>query len=149
LSSFRYDTVESLSDALSTFLSSKLKNHSAIFESLASSKNWLEALGDFSSIEIESTKAKDNSLHLLWTNREDSEVVQFIEARIRLISLALNRINPLYYNATQSLALTYQKILDGVEEWELLYYFSDFLGELDKANAVSMEINRQLQLERP
>jgi hypothetical protein len=63
--------------------------------------------------------------------------------------LALNRINPLYYNATQSLALTYQKILDGVEEWELLYYFSDFLGELDKANAVSMEINRQLQLERP
>lgn len=149
LSSFRYDTVESLSDALSTFLSSKLKNHSAIFESLASSKNWLEALGDFSSIEIESTKAKDNSLHLLWTNREDPEVVQFIEARIRLISLALNRINPLYYNATQSLALTYQKILDGVEEWELLYYFSDFLGELDKANAVSMEINRQLQLERP
>jgi REP element-mobilizing transposase RayT len=149
LSSFRYDTVESLSDALSTFLSSKLKNHSAIFESLASSKNWLETLGDFSSIEIESTKAKDNSLHLLWTNREDPEVVQFIEARIRLISLALNRINPLYYNATQSLALTYQKILDGVEEWELLYYFSDFLGELDKANAVSMEINRQLQLERP
>ncbi|MGB0375182.1 MAG: hypothetical protein ACPGEE_04115 [Opitutales bacterium] len=149
LSAFGLETVESLRSTLSSFLNTQLKNNSAQFESLASSKNWLEVLGDFSSIEIKSTKAKDNSLHLLWENRADPAVVQFIEARIRLISLALNQINPLYYNAAQSLALTYQKILDGVEEWELLFYFSDFLGELDKANAVSLEITRQLQSERP
>ena len=82
-------------------------------------------------------------MHLLWLNREDPSVVQFIEARIRLILYALNQINPLYYNATQSLALTYQKILDASEEWELLYYFSDFLGELDKANTVSLQISKQ------
>ncbi|MDA0849421.1 MAG: hypothetical protein O2827_06690, partial [Verrucomicrobia bacterium] len=149
LSAFGLETVESLRSTLSSFLNTQLKNNSAQFESLASSKNWLEVLGDFSSIEIKSTKAKDNSLHLLWENRADPAVVQFIEARIRLISLALNQINPLYYNAAQSLALTYQKILDGVEEWELLFYFSDFLGEFDKANAVSLEITRQLQSERP
>ena len=149
LSAFGLETVESLRSTLSSFLNTQLKNNSAQFESLASSKNWLEVLGDFSSIEIKSTKAKDNSLHLLWENRADPAVVQFIEARIRLISLALNQINPLYYNAAQSLALTYQKILDGVEEWELLFYFADFLGELDKANAVSLEITRQLQSERP
>ena len=72
--------------------------------------------------------------------------VEVIEARIYLISLALNRINPLYYNSAQSLALTYQKILDGSEEWELLYYFSDFLGELDQANAVYRQISQELKL---
>ena len=86
---------------------------------------------------------------MLWLNREDPSVVQFIEARILLISYSLNHINPLYYNAAQSLALTYQKILDGVEEWEFLYYFSDFLGELDKANTVSLQITKQLQSQRP
>ena len=134
---------------LSDFLESQYRNNLPQFESLNTSKNWLEALGDFSSIEIKSTQVKHNSLHLLWLNREDPSVVQFIEARIRLISYALNQINPLYYNAAQSLALTYQKILDGVEEWELLYYFSDFLGELDKANTVSLQITKQLQSQSP
>ena len=144
--SFRLDSIESLQETFLVFLSTQSNNNVANFESLTDSKNWLEAIGDFSSIEIES---KHNSSHLLWMNREDPKVVQFIKARIQLISLALNQINPLYYNAAQSLALTYQKILDGVEEWELLYYYSDFLAELDRSNTVSLEISKQLQSELP
>ena len=147
--SFNFDSEESLQNGLSDFLESQYRNNLPQFESLGASKNWLEALGDFSSIKIQSTQTQHNSLHLLWLNREDPSVIQFIEARIRLISYALNQINPLYYNAAQSLALTYQKILDGVEEWELLYYFSDFLGELDKANTVSLQITKQLQSQLP
>ena len=149
LSAFCFENFKSFSSVLSLFLSNQLDNYSAEFKSLASSKKWLETLGDFSSIEIESKKSKDNSLHLLWLSRADPMIIQFIEARIILISLALNEINPLYYNAAISLGLTYQKILDGVEEWELLYYYSDFLHELDKANTVSVEIDRQLKLEGP
>lgn len=147
--SFQFDSEESLRNSLGDFLNSELSNNLAQFESLEASKNWLEAVGDFSSIEISSINEKRNSLHFLWINREDPLVVQFIQARIRLISLALNQINPLYYNAAQSLALTYQKILDGVEEWELLYYFSDFLGELDQANEVCYQINKQFQSKLP
>lgn len=146
---FNFDSEESLQNGLSDFLEAQYSNNSPKFECLSVSKNWLVALGDFSSIEIQSTQAKHNSLHLLWLNREDPSVMQFIEARIRLISYALSQINPLYYNAAQSLALTYQKILDGVEEWELLYYFSDFLGELDKANTVSLQISKQLESQLP
>lgn len=145
----QFDSQASLFNGLNDFLTTELNNHLSQFESLAASKNWLEAVADFSSIEIQSNKRKHNSMHLLWKNREDPSVVQLIEARIKLISLALNQINPLYYNAAQSLALTYQKILDGVEEWELLYYFADFLGEFDQANAVSHQINKQLQSELP
>ena len=147
--SFNFDSEESMQDGLSEFLESQYRNNLPQFKNLSTSKNWLEALGDFSSIEIQSTQAKHNSLHLLWLNREDPSVIQFIEARIRLISYAISQINPLYYNATQSLALTYQKILDGLEEWELLYYFSDFLGELDKVNTVSLQITKQLQSKLP
>ena len=147
--SFKFDSEESLQNNMHEFLKSQYRNNLPQFESLNASKNWLEALWDFSSIEIQATQAKDNRLHLLWLNREDPSVVQFIEARIRLISYALNQINPLYYNAAQSLGLTYQKVLDGVEEWELLYYFSDFLGELDKANTVSLQIAKQLQSKIP
>ena len=146
---FKFDSEESLQNGLSDFLKLQYRNNLPQFESLSASKNWLEALGDFSSIEIQSTRAKHNSLHLLWLNREDPSVIQFIKARILLISYGLNQINPLYYNAAQSLALTYQKILDGVEEWELLYYFSDFLGELDKANTVSLQISKKLESQLP
>jgi hypothetical protein len=147
--SLRSNTEKSLHDALSTFLNSEYQYNVAQFESLASSKKWLESLGDVSSVKIESIEKKHNSLHLLWVNRENPSLVLFIKARIHLISLALNRINPLYYNAAQSLALTYQKILDGVEEWELLYYFSDFLTELDQANSVSHQIDKQFELKLP
>ena len=147
--SLQFDSQASLLNGLNDFLRTELNNHLSQFESLAASRNWLEAVADFSSIEIQSNKRKHNSMHLLWKNREDPSVVQLIKARLKLISLALNQINPLYYNAAQSLALTYQKILDGVEEWELLYYFSDFLGEFDQANAVSHQINKQLQSELP
>ena len=147
--SLKIDSEESLQNSMHEFLKSQYRNNLPQFESLNASKNWLEALGDFSTIEIQSTQAKHNSLHLLWLNRRDPSVVQFIEARIRLISYALNQINPLYYNAAQSLALTYQKILDAVEEWELLYYFSDFLGEMDKANTVSLQITKQLKSQIP
>ena len=147
--SFRLDSIESLQEKFLVFLSIQSKKTVANFESLADSKKWLEAIGDFSSIEIESIESKHNSLHLLWINRDDPKVVQFIKARIQLISLALSQLNPLYYNAGQSLALTYQKILDGAEEWEILYYYSDFLAELDQSNTVSLEISKQLQSELP
>ena len=90
---------------MSEFLESQYRNNLPQFESLNASKNWFGSAWGFSSIEIQSTQAKDNSLHLLWLNRKDPSVIQFIEARIRLISYALNQINPLYYNAAQSLVI--------------------------------------------
>ena len=144
-SSSKFESEESMQNNLSEFLKSQYRITFPKFENLNASKSWLESLGEFSSFEIEPLKGKHSSLHLLWVNREDPSIVQFIEARILLISLALNEINPIYYNAAQSLALTYQKILDGVEEWELLYYFSDYLSQFEKANTVSLQISKQLQ----
>ena len=135
--------------ALNEFLNLKYRNNLGKFETLAVSKNWLEALADFSSIEIESSKTKLNSLHLLCLYKADPRLIEIIKARIHLISLGLSKINPLYYNAALSLALTYQKILDSTEEWESLYYFSDFLDEIGKANTVSLQITEQLKLQRP
>lgn len=141
-----FDSERSLQNVLSDFLKSQYRNKLPRFEDLTASKNKLEVLGDFSSIEIQSNQIKLNSLNSLWLNRSDPSVVQLIEARIYLILYALNKINPLYFNAAQSLALVYQKILDANEEWELIYYFSDFLQEMDKANTVCIQISKKIQL---
>ena len=81
----------------------------------------------------------------LWAERDSPKLRRVLEARIELISMALARINPLYYNAAQSLALTYQSLLDASYEWEVLSLFSEYLDAMDRAQSVHEQISEALE----
>ena len=76
------------------------------------------------------------TLHEVWENREDEQIQSLLKSRLQLIALVSVRINPVYYNALQSLALVYQKMLSGDNEWDSYLFLSDFLKDLDSAERI-------------
>ncbi len=134
-----------LDEEFKTFLDKKRRVQQAHFMELDISMSWLESIGDLSSLEFTSLpKINDLNLSNLWRYRKNTEVVSLIEARMELLSLALNRINPVYFNAAQSLILTFERIIRGEDQWESLYYLSDYLEELDRANLIKETIEAKL-----
>lgn len=127
------------------FLRIEQDKHRGQFMDLNRSKAWLESLASFSEMTLDgSSQSVRLRVNPLWAQRKSPELRRTLEARIDLISMALSRINPLYYNAAQSLALTYQSILDASQEWEVLSFFSDYLDAMDRAQSVHEQIAEAL-----
>lgn len=128
------------------FLQQEQAKYRGQFFDLNRSKVWLESLASFSEISFETdTQFEDLRVQSLWSQRESPEFRRTLEARIELITMALSRINPLYYNAAQSLALSYQTLLDAEYKWELLYYFADYLQAMDRAQELHAQITEALE----
>ncbi len=134
-----------LEEEFKTFLDKKRREKQGPFMDLEISMVWLESIGDLSSLEFNSLPdIKDLNLSNLWRYRKNTEVIDLIKARMELLSLALNRINPVYFNAAQSLILTFERIIRGEAQWESLYYLSNYLEELDRANLIKETIEAKL-----
>ena len=111
------------------------------YESLEKSHDWLKEMTELHVGDSE----KAMSLHQIWEKRDDARIKTLIEARLQMISLVIIRINPVYYNALQSLALVYQTILDGENEWDMYLYLSDYLKEEDRAQSIHQAIQSHFQ----
>lgn len=128
------------------FLKVEQSKYRGQFMELSRSKEWLESLARFSEMKLEGIPQRTNlSAHNLWAERDSPKLRRVLEARIELISMALVRINPLYYNAAQSLALTYKSLLDASYEWEVLSLFSEYLDAMDRAQSVHEQISEALE----
>ena len=104
------------------------------FETLDKSREWLNAMTNLHVAKENSGKLM--TLHEVWENREDGQIQSLLKSRLQLIALVSVRINPVYYNALQSLALVYQKMLSGDNEWDSYLFLSDFLKDLDSAERI-------------
>ena len=104
------------------------------FETLEKSREWLNAMTKLHVAEGKSEELM--TLHEVWENREDEQIQSLLKSRLQLIALVSVRINPVYYNALQSLALVYQKMLSGDNEWDSYLFLSDFLKDLDSAERI-------------
>ena len=107
------------------------------YETLKKSKDWLNSMTELHIAGTEETV----TLHQLWETRSDASIQALIEARLQLLSLVINRVNPVYYNALQSLALVYQTLLVSENEWDTYLYLSDFLKEFDQAQAIHQRVD--------
>ncbi|MAH40027.1 MAG: hypothetical protein CML08_01320 [Puniceicoccaceae bacterium] len=130
----------------SEFLKVEQSKYQGQFMELNRSKEWLESLARFSEMKLKGIPQYTNlNAHNLWAERNSPKLRRVLEARIELISMALARINPLYYNAAQSLALTYKSLLDASYEWEVISLFSEYLDTMDRAQTVHEQISKALE----
>ena len=112
---------------------------------IESSKLWLESLSNLSLVSLSSIPEINNkNLIELWDYRGNTDLRSLIDARIELITLALNRINPLYYNAAHSLALTYNSVLNSSNRWECISFLAQYLEDLDLAVSMHEDILKNL-----
>ena len=126
-------------ESYSLLYSSAFDSINEQFESLEKSREWLNAMTKLHVTKEQSEQLM--TLHEVWENRKDEQIQSLLQSRLQLIALVSVRINPVYYNALQSLALVYQKILSGDKEWDSYLFLSDFLQDFDSAERIHNTIN--------
>ena len=127
------------------FLNQKRFESRGLYMDIESSKLWLESLSNLSLVSLSSIPEINNkNLIELWDYRGNTDLRSLIDARIELITLALNRINPLYYNAAHSLALTYNSVLNSSNRWECISFLAQYLEDLDLAVSMHEDILKNL-----
>jgi hypothetical protein len=110
----------------------------ALFDSLTASAQWIEALSgidDFVQLGIEVKNLRD-----LWRYRADERVRDLIVIRLGKMVAHMDRVNPAYQNAQQSLGLLYEGLLKGKKEHAFLFSLSAFLGDLTDAEGLRKDV---------
>lgn len=103
-----------------------------------------EELLRFSTITVEINGADENlDLRGIWQYRHKATVQAAISWRLREIKLALNRFNPVYYNALHSLGRLYETYLTPESE-RFLEFESIYLSDLKRAQRLDRFIVQQL-----
>lgn len=106
-----------------------------LFEAMTDSRVWMEQMANFD-VYREAGGAMKN-IRSLWALRDDVKIRSILEARIELISLRLEIINPLYFNAARSLGALYEIALDpDTASYQFMHALVAYLGDLDNAKKI-------------
>lgn len=105
------------------YLSQELEH----YESLDVSRTWIEELANFDAYRVSGGELKN--LMELWTHRDDEALLAVLAARHQIIALRLERVNPAYFNAAQSLGVLYETTLQAERRFEFLHAFTAYLSD--------------------
>ncbi|MEN8791309.1 MAG: hypothetical protein ABF322_11305 [Lentimonas sp.] len=106
-----------------------------VFETMTDSRVWIEQMVNFDIYR--EAGAEFENLRSLWKYRNDEQVRSILEARVELISLRLEIVNPLYFNAARSLGALYEIALDAdVATHKFLHALVAYLGDLQDAKQI-------------
>lgn len=104
-----------------------------VLETMGVSREWLAALGHFSTsliIDLHGVRKELNlDLRGIWTHRERPEIQELVRARYEILRLQMTRINPAYYNAALSLGVLFEDILYDESSQKYLHSLTTYLSE--------------------
>lgn len=118
------------------------------FESMQTSREWLEAVADLGSVAIVQVDEPVN-LRSLRAHRDSEEVRELIAARYQILRLRLGRCNPAFFNAAQSLGALFETFLNDEASHRYLHALIVFLGDMEDAKELQIAIGSKLSGDEP
>ena len=97
------------------------------YDSMDASQAWLAELADFDTYRAAGGELKD--LKELWVHRSDEALRAVIAARREIIAIRIERVNPAYFNAAQSLGALYETTLQSERKFEFIHAFTAYLSD--------------------
>jgi len=108
-------------------MASALSEDPEHYDSLDVSRAWLEELANFDVYRASDGELKD--LMQLWKHRDDETLRTIIDARREIIAIRMERVNPAYFNAAQSLGALYETTLHSERKFEFIHAFTTYLSD--------------------
>lgn len=133
--------IVTLNDWWSISLEELLQPEEELMETMAGSREWIEALADFSDAEIE-----DLNLKQIWDERENEAVRDLIEARYEILKLRIIRVNPAYFNSARSLGALYETYLLGDQRYKYMHRLAAFLSDFEDAKILEEVVTKALDV---
>jgi hypothetical protein len=97
------------------------------YENLDVSRAWIEDLANLDAYRASGGEL--GNLMELWTHRADEALRAVLAARQQIIALRLERVNPAYFNAAQSLGALYETTLQTERRFEFIHAFTAYLSD--------------------
>ncbi|MFW5874488.1 MAG: hypothetical protein ACOCVJ_03720 [Verrucomicrobiota bacterium] len=113
------------------------------FQGMDPSLRWLEALSDVSGLQ-EASDASPITLRSLWKLREEEAVREALSARVEILRLGLEQVNPAYFNSAQSLGALYETVLEGERSYEFIAALTRFLTDFEDMRRLHEEVTAAL-----
>lgn len=109
------------------------------YESLDASRAWLLEFAGFDAYRASGGELKD--LKRLWEHREDEALRSVMAARREIIALRMDRVNPAYFNAAQSLGALYETTLQADRRFEFIHAFTAYLSDWEDTKRLHDKIH--------
>lgn len=111
------------------------KTSNQSLQPIEASKQWLDAIVDFSTIKNEKGDSmKIKNFRDLWRLRSAPAVRDSVIARRDSLIAGLLYVNPIYHNNAQSLGLIFEAIIEEKREYEFTKHLINYLNDRDAAN---------------
>ncbi|MEM8868746.1 MAG: hypothetical protein AAGC73_10840 [Verrucomicrobiota bacterium] len=111
-----------------------------LYETMAVSQSWIREMADFSVLEA----LQIPNLRALWNLRYNPEVRDILAARLELIRLRLDSVNPAYFNAARALGALYETLLNGGRKHEFIFALSVYLSDYDDTASLELKVAQTL-----
>jgi hypothetical protein len=112
------------------------------FESMDVSRAWIAEFANFDAYRASGGELAD--LSGLWTHRTDEALRTVINARREIIALRLDRVNPAYFNAAQSLGALYETTLRSDRRFEFIHAFTAYLSDWEDSKRLQDKVQALL-----
>lgn len=112
------------------------------YDGLDRSRAWIEALIDFEAYRAAGGEL--NNLMDLWVHRSDEALRAVIKARREIIILRIERVNPAYFNAAQSLGALYETTLAAEHTFEFIHAMTSYLTDWEDSKRLHDETHQLL-----
>lgn len=114
-------------------------------ESMETTRQWLDALANFSQPIQIGEEAVELNLRSLWKYRDSEAVRELIGARYEILKLRLVRANPAYYNPAQSLGTLYEILLQEDSAYRYVHALTIYLSDWEDAKDMQLELDSILR----
>ncbi len=112
------------------------------FDSLEDSNRWIKELSE--TREFMDAGFRAENLRDLWEFRSEASVRAAVEIRLGRIVAHIERVNPAFRNAAQSLGLLYESLLNGKQEHVYIFALTRFLGDFSDARRLREDMDSAL-----
>ncbi len=127
-------------------LASFVRKHKGSIDSMERSRRWLEGLANMEAFTKNTDgAAAEPNLRELGVRAVDAAILTEIKARQTVLLRGMLRVNPLYYNAAQSLGRYYEQILYGEPGFRRTATLIDYLNDLNAAQRLQSLAERALK----
>lgn len=111
-------------------------------ETMFVSLDWLTQMADFEAYR--NAGGELGNLRTLWSQREDAALRSILSARGEIIRLRLQRVNPAYYNAAQSLGALYETVLVAERMDAFIHALVAYLRDWEDTKRLHLQIQELL-----
>lgn len=126
-------------------IESFVHKHKGAIDSMEVSRQWLEGLANMEAFSKDTANASSKpNLRELGVHAVDTAILTEIKARQGVLLAGMLRVNPLYYNAAQSLGRYYEQILYGDPGFRRTATLIDYLNDLNAAQRMQALVERAL-----